>query len=117
VRRVLVVGGAGSLQVAPGLDLVDAPGFPEAWKGVALAHRDALKVWRGPQAAELEWTYVSPAALIEPGERRGSYRTGTDRLVADEQGNSHISAEDFAIALVDEIEQGNHVRARFTAAY
>jgi putative NADH-flavin reductase len=117
VRRVLVVGGAGSLEVAPGVELVDAPGFPEAWKGVALAHRDALKVWRGPDAAELEWTYLSPAALIEPGERTGSFRTATDQLVADEQGESRISAEDFAVALLDEIEQPKHVRGRFTAAY
>jgi putative NADH-flavin reductase len=117
VRRTVVVGGAGSLEVAPGLQLVDAPGFPEAWKGVALAHRDALAVWRGPEAAELEWTYLSPAALIEPGERTGSYRTGGDQLLADAQGNSRISAEDFAVALLDELEQPGHVRARFTAAY
>lgn len=117
VKRVIVVGGAGSLEIAPGVQLVDTPEFPEAWKPGALAARDALKVWRGEAAAELEWTYFSPAALIEPGERTGAYRTGTEQLVADEQGNSRISAEDYAVALVDELERPSHVRARFTAAY
>ena len=117
VKRVIIVGGAGSLEVAPGVQLVDTPEFPEPWKPGALAARDALKVWRGDAAAELEWTYFSPAALIEPGERTGAYRTGTEQLVADDAGNSRISAEDYAAALVDELERRNHVRGRFTAAY
>ncbi|MDB4950963.1 MAG: 3 beta-hydroxysteroid dehydrogenase/Delta 5--_4-isomerase [Gemmatimonadetes bacterium] len=117
VRRVLAVGGAGSLEVAPGVQLVDTPEFPAAWKGIALAHRDVLELWRGPEAAELEWTYASPAALIEPGERTGTFRTGNDTLLTDAQGNSRISAEDFAVAVVDELEQQRHVRSRFTVAY
>jgi uncharacterized protein len=116
VTRLVVVGGAGSLEVAPGVQVVDTPQFPEAWKGIALAHRDALEVYR-KEAGALEWTYFSPPALIEPGERTGKFRTGTDQLLADETGQSRISAEDYAIALVDELEKPKHVRGRFTAAY
>jgi putative NADH-flavin reductase len=115
VQRLLAVGGAGSLEVAPGLQLVDAPGFPDAYKPVALAHRDALTVYL--EEKELDWTNVSPAAEIAPGERTGVYRTGTDQLVADEQGNSRISAEDYAVALVDEVENHAFSRRRFTVAY
>jgi putative NADH-flavin reductase len=116
VKRVVVVGGAGSLEVAPGVQVVDTPQFPEAWKGIALAHRDALEVYR-KEGGGLEWTYFSPPALIEPGERTGTFRTGTDQLLADDKGQSRISAEDYAIALVDELESPKHVRGRFTAAY
>jgi putative NADH-flavin reductase len=114
VSRLVVVGGAGSLEVSPGVDLVDTPEFPEAWKGIALAHRDALAVYRG---APLDWTYISPAALIRPGERTGQYRTGTDQLLTDENGESLISVEDYAVAFVDEIENGRFVRQRMTVAY
>jgi putative NADH-flavin reductase len=114
VNRLVVVGGAGSLEVAPGVQLVDTPEFPAAWKGVALAHRDALVVYR---AADLDWTYISPAALIGPGKRTGQYRTGTDQLLTDEKGESYISVEDFAVAFVDEIENGQFVRQRMTVAY
>ncbi|HEX6748855.1 MAG TPA: NAD(P)-dependent oxidoreductase [Longimicrobium sp.] len=116
VKRLLVVGGAGSLEVAPGVQLVDTPGFPAAWKPAALATRDALGVFRS-EADGLDWTYLSPAALIEPGERTGRYRTGGDQLLTDAEGHSRISAEDFAIALVDELEQGKNVGRRMTAAY
>ena len=114
VRRLLVVGGAGSLEVAPGLQLVDTPNFPEAWRPGALALRDALAVYR---SADLDWTYFSPADRIAPGERSGHYRTGTDQLVTDEKGESRISAEDYAVALIDELEMPRFVRRRFTAAY
>lgn len=116
VKRLVVVGGAGSLEVAPGVQLVDIPEFPAAWKTIALAHRDALEVYR-TEAAALDWTYFSPAALIEPGERTGQFRTGKDQLIADESGQSRISAEDYAIALLDELESPKHIRERFTAAY
>lgn len=115
VRRLLAVGGAGSLEVAPGLQVVDTPEFPEAWKGIALAHRDALEVLR--QDGELEWTSFSPAAMIAPGERTGAYRTGTDQLVTNANGESAISAEDYAVALLDEVENPRFIRQRFTAAY
>ncbi len=114
VDRLVVVGGAGSLEVAPGVQLVDTPEFPAAWKGASLAQRDALAVYRG---ATLDWTYISPAALIRPGKRTGQYRTGTDQLLTDEEGESRISVEDFAVAFVDEIENGRFVRQRMTAAY
>lgn len=114
VRRLLVVGGAGSLEVAPGVQLVDTPGFPEAWKGVALAHRDVLPVL---EASNLDWSYLSPAAFIQPGERTGKFRLGGKQLVVDETGESRISAEDYAIALVDELESPRHVRQQFTLAY
>jgi uncharacterized protein len=116
VKRLIVVGGAGSLEVAPGVRLVDAPAFPAAWKGVALAHSDALDVYRNSQA-DVDWTYVSPPALIEPGERKGSYRVGGDQLIADEKGDSRISTEDYAAALLDEVERPHHLRGRFTVAY
>jgi len=116
VRRLLIVGGAGSLEVAPGVDLVDTAEFPEAWKGIALAHRDALRLYRtAPEG--LLWTYVSPAAFIEPGERTGHFRIGTDQLLTDERGESRISIEDYAAALVDELENPRFPRQRITVAY
>jgi uncharacterized protein len=114
VRRLLVVGGAGSLEVAPGLQLVDTPSFPQAWKGIALAHRDILPMLK---ASTLDWTCLSPAALIQPGERTGRFRLGGTRLVTDAKGESRISAEDFAIALVDELEKPAHVGQQFTLGY
>lgn len=115
VRRLLIVGGAGSLEVAPGLQLVDSPQFPPSWRPIALAHRDALAVYR--QNTTLDWTYISPAAMIGPGTRSGHYRTGGDQLLVDEQGNSTISNEDFALALLDEIEEPRSIRRRITVAY
>src|SRR5882757_5666903 len=112
--RLLVVGGAGSLEVAPGLQVVDAPGFPDAYKAPALAHREALRVYR---KADLDWTYLSPAAVIAPGERTGKFRLGGDQLVADAKGESKISAEDYAVAMIDEVEKPQHIRQRFTLAY
>lgn len=116
VKRVVIVGGAGSLQVAAGLDLVDAPDFPAAWKPVALVHRDILNDLKA-EGGDLDWTYLSPAAFIQPGERTGKFRLGTDQLVTDEKGESRISAEDYAIALVDEVEKPAHLKQRFTVAY
>jgi len=112
--RIIMVGGAGSLEVSPGLQIVDAPTFPDAYKPVALAHRDAFYVMR---ESDLNWTYFSPAMMIQPGERTGKFRLGKDALVSDDKGNSAISAEDYAIALVDEVEQGRHTKQRFTIGY
>jgi len=114
VRRFLMVGGAGSLDVAPGLRLVDTPNFPAEWRPISLAHADALEVLK---TSDLDWTSVSPAALIQPGERTGTFRLGKDTLVTDSKGESRISAEDFAAALVDEVEKSRHIRQRFTVAY
>lgn len=115
VRRLIAVGGAGSLEVAKGVQLVDTPEFPDFIKPIALAHREALEMYR--QEKELHWTNVSPAALIEPGERTGTYRTGTDQLVVNEQGESRISAEDYAVAILDEVENPRFSRMRFTVGY
>lgn len=115
VSRLLVVGGAGSLQGPDGERLVDSPQFPAAWKSDALRQAAALEAYR--EVDDLDWTYVSPAALIGPGERTGSYRAGGDQLVVDDQGESRISYADYAVAVVDELEQGNALRRRITAAY
>ncbi|MFE9092841.1 NAD(P)-dependent oxidoreductase [Streptomyces sp. NPDC007264] len=115
VRRLVVVGGAGSLEVAPGEELCEQPGFPEAYRAEALAHRAVLEYYRGVD--DLDWTYVSPAAEIGPGERRGRFRVDGDRLLTDADGASRISAEDYAVAFVDELERGAHARARMSVAY
>jgi uncharacterized protein len=116
VLRLVVVGGAGSLEVAPGERLVDRPDFPPAHKPAALAHARALdEVYR--HIEDLDWTYVSPARVIGPGERTGEFRVGGDRLLADESGESRISIPDFAIAFADELEHGQAFRRRITVAY
>lgn len=115
VKRLLVVGGAGSLYVAPGVQLYDTPDFPEAWRAGAKKHGEALEVYRAEQ--ELEWTFFSPAAVIQPGERTGKFRLGGDSVLADENGNSVISIADYAIAAIDELETPKHIRQRFTIAY
>lgn len=114
VKRYLVVGGAGSLEIAPGQRLVDQPNFPEAYKAEASAGADFLDLLRGVE--DLEWTFLSPSAMFVPGERTGQFRLGTDMLLSNEQGSS-ISFEDYAIALADEIEQPRHIRQRFTVGY
>ena len=114
VQRLLVVGGAGSLEVAPGIKLVNTPDFPEAWKAIALSAAETLEVYR---KADLDWTYFSPAAMFQPGERTGVFRIGTDQLVVDEKGESRISTEDYAIAMLDEVEKPRFIRKRFTIAY
>ena len=115
-RRVLFVGGAGSLEVAPGKQLLDQPGFPDAYRAEALEGRDALAVWRG-EAKGLDWTYLSPAAEIAPGERTGRYRTTGDTFLADENGQSFITFEDYAVAVLDELETPRHIGKRFGVAY
>ncbi len=114
VKRYLVVGGAGSLEVAPGQRLIDQPSFPEEYKAEASAGATFLDLLRG--ADDLEWTFLSPSAMFVPGARTGVFRLGTDTLLSNEQGSS-ISFEDYAIALVDEIEQPRHIRQRFTVGY
>jgi putative NADH-flavin reductase len=114
--RLVVLGGAGSLEVEPGVLLVETSDFAATWMGVALAHRDALALYRAAPPG-VDWTYVSPAATVELGERTGRYRTGGDQLVVDEQGQSRISAEDLAVATLDEVEQPRYRRQCFTIAY
>ena len=115
VKRVLVVGGAGSLFVAPGVQLVDTPHFPAEYKQGALAAREALSQIRNESA--LEWTFLSPAALLAPGPRTGKFRIGAEDLLMDGDKPAGISVADLAVAIVDEIETPKHIGKRFTAAY
>lgn len=115
VPRLLVTGGAASLEVAPGVRLIDTPEFPEEWKVFARNGIVFLDDLRGE--TDIDWTYFSPAALIEETPRLGRFRTGTDQLIVDDKGESRIGFSDYAIAMVDELEQPKHSRARFTAAY
>jgi hypothetical protein len=116
VRRVLYVGGASSLEVAPGKALADTPDFPEAYRAEAREGREALALWRN-EGGGLEWTYLSPAAEIGPGDRTGHYRMTDDKLLLDAKGRSFISFEDYAVAVLDELERPTHVGKRFGVAY
>lgn len=115
VPRLLVVGGAASLEVAPGVQLLDTPEFPAQWKETAAGAREALNMLRTEDT--LEWTFLSPSAYLEPGERTGKFRLGTDQLLVDAEGNSRISIEDYAVAMIDELERPAHSRTRFTVGY
>jgi putative NADH-flavin reductase len=115
VARLLVVGGAGSLEVAPGKLLLDQPDFLPAWLPEAVGGRKFLDVLHTEH--ELDWTFLSPSALFTPGERTGKFRLGGDRLLVDAHGKSWISMEDYAIAFVDELEHPRHPRQRFTVGY
>jgi len=115
VPRLMVVGGAATLEVAPGRMLLDAPDFPEAYKPEALAGRRFLDALR--MEKDLDWTFLSPSAEFAPGERTGKFRVGGDRLLRDTSGKSRISMEDYAIAFVDELEAPKHPRQRFTVGY
>lgn len=116
VARLLWVGGAGSLEVAPGVKLVTVPGFPEEYKGEALAQGEALEVFRASNS-DVNWTFVSPAAEIFPGDKQGQYRVGGDQLLTDSEGNSRISVADYAVALIDELEYAEQPRQRIGVAY
>lgn len=113
--RLLVVGGAGSLFGAPGVQIVDTPEFPAAYKAEALAGREFLNTLKGETT--LDWTFLSPSALLAPGERTGKFRLGEDNLLVDAAGKSSISIEDYAIAMIDEVETPRHTRRRFTVGY
>ena len=112
--RLLVVGGAGGLNVAPGVTLIDSGFLPDAYQPIAKAHLKALNVLR---QSTIDWTYLAPAAYFTPGERTGTFRLGKDDLIADAQQQSRISMEDYAIALVDELEVPKHRRERFAVGY
>lgn len=115
VPRLLVTGGAASLEVAPGKRLFDTPDFPAEWKDIAaagIAFLDALRDER-----TVDWTFLSPAAFIFEGPRTGTFRIGGDQLLVDAAGDSQISFADYAIAMVDELEAHAHPRQRFTVAY
>lgn len=115
VPRVLIVGGAASLEVKPGLALIDTPDFPDVIKPEAEPARQALNRLR--KETEIDWAFLSPSVFFGPGERTGKFRLGGDELLTAADGKSHISYEDYAIALLDEIETPKHHRARFTVGY
>ncbi|MDQ0393098.1 NAD(P)-dependent oxidoreductase [Labrys monachus] len=115
VKRYLVVGGAGSLETAPGTLLIESPHFPPAYFDEASRGKAFLDILRG--VSDLDWTMLSPSALFVPGERTGSFRLGDDTLLTAADGKSWISYEDFAVALIDEIEAPKHLRSRFTVGY
>jgi putative NADH-flavin reductase len=114
VKRYLVVGGAGSLEVAPGVKLIDTPQFPAAYKAEAAKGGEFLDLLR--KEPDLDWTFLSPSAMFIAGERTGKFRLGKDQLLSHEKGSS-ISFEDYALALVDELEKPAHSRQRFTIGY
>ena len=115
MKRLLFVGGAGSLEVKPGVQAVDLPEFPKEWKQGALATREALNLLR--KEPNLEWSFLSPSADLSPGQRTGKFRLGKDQLLADANGKSHISTQDYAMAMIEEVERPAHVRQRFTVGY
>jgi putative NADH-flavin reductase len=114
IKRLLVVGGAGTLEVAPGVQLIDTMS-PGQITGGMLAARETLYMLK--KEKELEWTFLSPAASIAPGERTGHYRVGKDQLLRNKEGDSRISTQDYAVAMLDELEHPKHIRERFTVAY
>jgi putative NADH-flavin reductase len=115
VSRLLVVGGAASLEVAPGVQLIDTEGFPDFIKVEAEPARQALKRLQAEKA--INWTFLSPSVFFGPGERTGTFRLGKDELLTAADGKSHISYEDYSIALLDEIETPKHEGERFTVGY
>jgi len=115
MKRLLFVGGAGSLEVKPGVQSVDLPGFPTEYKQGALATREALNMLR--KETNLEWSFLSPSADLSPGQRTGKFRLGMDQLLKDAKGESRISVEDYAMAMIDEVEKPKHICRRFTAGY
>lgn len=115
IKRYLVVGGAGSLYIAPGVQLIDTPEFPEAYKAGASAAKDYLSQLKNE--TELDWTFLSPAIELTPGTRTGTFRTNLENPVFDAENRSRISVEDLAVAIVDEIEEPKHIKQRFTVGY
>jgi hypothetical protein len=115
VKRLLFVGGAGSLEVQPGVQAVDLPGFPAEYKQGALATREALNLLR--KEPSLDWSFLSPSADLSPGQRTGTFRLGKDQMLSDAKGQSRISIQDYAVAMIDEVEKPAHIRQRFTVGY
>lgn len=116
VRRLLCVGGAGTLFCAPGLRVVDSGVIPDAiMGGVRSLGEFYLNTLMNEK--EIDWIFFSPAGTLEPGKRTGKFRLGKDDLIVDENGNSHISVEDYAVAMVDELENPKHHYERFTIGY
>jgi putative NADH-flavin reductase len=115
LKRVLWVGGAGGLEIKPGVRVIDAPDFPAAVKPGSLATIEALEQLR--RESSLDWSYLSPSANLKPGARTGKFRLGGDQLLVDWNGLSNISVQDYAVAMIDELEHPAHIRKRFTVGY
>lgn len=115
VKRFLVVGGAGSLEVAPGVELIDTPQFPEEIRPGAQGARELRNKLRA--GSELDWTVLCPAAMLEPGKRTGHFRLGTTSLLMNGDAPANISVQDLAVAILNEIEQPQFIKRQFTAAY
>jgi hypothetical protein len=115
IKRILWVGGASGLEVKPGVRMLDGPGLPDWVRPGALATFNALEQLR--KEPELEWTYLAPSADLFPGERTGKFRLGTDQLLVDANGQSRISVQDYAVAMLDELEKPQHIHQRFTVGY
>ncbi|WP_459194669.1 NAD(P)-dependent oxidoreductase [Halosimplex sp. J119] len=113
--RLLWVGGAGSLHVDEDTQFIETDGFPDELVPLAQAHIDAFEVVR--EADDVEWSYLAPPGIIEPGERTGEYRTAEGELVVDDEGDSYITAEDYAVALADELESGDEVHTHLGVGY
>lgn len=116
VKRLVWVGGAASLETAPGVRVIDDPNFPDAWKTEANGQIKALELFRASKS-DVDWTFISPATLLEDGPRTGKYRVGGDQLLVDAHGKSHISVADYAVALLDRVEKNDAPRRRITVAY
>lgn len=115
VKRFLVVGGAGSLEVAPGVELIDTPQFPAEIRPGAQGARELRNKLRA--GSKLDWTVLCPAAMLEPGKRTGQFRLGTTSLLMNGEAPANISVQDLAVAILNEIEQPQFIKQQFTAAY
>jgi putative NADH-flavin reductase len=115
VKRLLVVGGAGSLEVAPGQQMIDQPDFPPEWKAGAGGTKQFLYLLK--EEPDLDWTFLSPAAMFQPGEKTGTFRLGGDQMLVDDKGECRISTGDYAVAMIDELEEPRHTHRRFCVAY
>lgn len=115
VKRVLWVGGAGGLEIKPGVRVIDNPDMPDWVRPGSLATINALEQLR--KEPELEWSFLAPSAEMQPGQRTGKFRLGTDLLLVDADGKSRVSVQDYAVAMIDELEHPMHTRQRFTVGY
>jgi uncharacterized protein len=115
IKRVLWVGGAGGLEVKSGVRVIDSPDLPDWVRPGSLATMEALEELR--KEPELEWSFLAPSAQLQPGIRTGKFRLGTDQLLVDSNGQSRISVQDYAVAMIDELEHPKHIRQRFTVGY
>jgi uncharacterized protein len=115
IKRVLWVGGAGGLEVKPGVRVIDSPDLPDWVRPGSLATIDALEQLR--KEPQLDWSFLAPSAQLQPGTRTGKFRLGKDQLLVDANGQSRISVQDYAVAMIDELENPKHIRQRFTVGY